>query len=144
MDAAGSLIVSMREKVALELSGLATRDDLVHAHANDNISFPVLASIRVNLTRRKNAAESEGREGGAAEPTFLDAVLVESEDSDIEIMPASALLALRPVLKILAGSTEDLKIARLQEISVMQHVGMVVNGLKCELALVVAAATEKW
>ncbi len=143
MDATGSLIVSMRETAALALSGLASRDDFVHAHANDNISFPVLASVRVHLTRRKDAAESQGQEGGAAEPAFLDAVLVEAEDQDIEIMPTSALLALRPVLKSLAGSTEDLKIARLQEISVLPHVGMVVNGLKCELALVLAAATEK-
>ena len=109
MDATGGLIVSTREKAALELSGLATRDNFVHAHANDNISFPVLASVRVNLTRRKNSAESEGREGGAAEPTFLDAVLVESEDQDIEIMPTSALLALRPVLK---GSRVQRKISR--------------------------------
>ena len=143
MDATGSLIVSMREKAALELSGLASRDDLVHAHAGGNISFPVLASIRVHLTRRKNAAESEGREGGAAETAFLHAVLVEAEDQDIEIMPTSALLALRPVLKSLAGSTEDLKIAGLREISAMPHVGMVVSGLTCELALVFAAATEK-
>ena len=140
MDATGSLIVSMREKAALELSGLASRDDFVHAHASDNISFPVLASIRVHLTRRKNAAESEGREGGAAETAFLDAVLVEAEDQDIEIMPTSALLALRPVLKSLAGSTEDLKIAGLREISAMPHVGMVVSGLKCELALVIVEA----
>ena len=140
MDATGSLIVAMREKTALALSGLASKDDFVCAHANDNISFPVLASVRVNLTRRKDAAESQG---GAAEPAFLDAVLVEAEDQDIEIMPTSALLALRPVLKSLAGSTEELKIARLQEISVLPHVGMVVNGLKCELALVLVAAMEK-
>ena len=58
-------------------------------------------------------------------------------------MPTSALLALQPVLNSLACSTEDLKIAGLQEISLLPHVGMVVNGLKCELALVLAAATEK-
>ena len=143
MDATGSLTVSMREKAALALSGLTSRDDFVSAHATDNISFPVLASVRVHLTRRKDADESKNREGGAAEPAFLDAVLVEAEDQDIEIMPTSALLALRPVLKSLAGSEEDLKIARLQEISVLPYIGMVVNGLKCELALFFAAATEK-
>ena len=58
MDATGSLIVSVREKAALALSGLASRDDFVNAHANDHISFPVLASVRVHLTRRKDAAES--------------------------------------------------------------------------------------
>ena len=67
---------------------------------------------------------------------------MEAEDQDIEIMPTSALLALRPVLKSLAGSTEDLKIAGLREISAMPHVGMVGSGLKCELALVLVAATE--
>ena len=134
-DATGSLTVSMREKAALALSGLTSRDEFVSAHATDNITFPVLASIRVHLARRKDASESE--------PAFLDAVLVEAEEQDIEIMPTSALLALRPILKSLACSTEDLKIARLQDISVLPHVGMVVNGFKCELALVLAAATEK-
>ena len=142
-DATGSLTVSMREKAALALSGLASRDDFVSAHATDNVSFPVLASVRVHLTRRKGADESNNLEGGAAEPAFLDAVLVEAEDQDIQIMPTSALLALQPVLKSLAGSEDDLKIARLQEISILPYIGMVVNGLKCELALVFAAATEK-
>ena len=122
MDATGSLIVSMRENAALELSGLASRNDFVYAHANDNISFPVLASTRVHLTRRKNAAESEHR-GDA----FLDAVLLEAEEQDIEIVPTSALLAWRPVLKGLSG-TEDVKIAGLREISAMPHVGMAVSG----------------
>jgi hypothetical protein len=102
-----------------------------------------LASIRVHLTRRKDASESKHAKGGPAEPAFLDAVLVEAEEKDIEIMPTSALLALRPVLKSLAGSEEDLKIARLQEISLLPHIGMVVNGVKCELALVFVATTEK-
>ena len=50
---------------------------------------------------------------------------------------------MQPVLKSLAGSEEDLKIARLREISLLPYLGMVVNGAKCELALVLAAATEK-
>ena len=133
----------MREKAALALSGLTSRDEFVSALAADNISFLVLASVRVHVSRRKNSDDSKNREGGAAEPAFLDAVLVEAEDQDIEIMPTSALLALRPVLRNLAGSEEDLKIARLQEISVLRYIGMVVNGSKCELALVLAAATEK-
>ena len=69
-DATGSLTVSMREKAALALSGLTSRDEFASAHATDNITFPVLASIRVHLARRKDASESE--------PTFLDAVLVEA------------------------------------------------------------------
>ena len=142
-DATGSLTVCVREKAALALSGLASRETFIENHANDNISFPVLASVRVHLTMRKDLGESQSPEGGAVEPTFLDAVMVEAEDQDIEIMPTSALLTLRPVLKSLAGPTEEIKITRLQDISVLPHVGMVVNGSKCELALVLAAATEK-
>ena len=67
---------------------------------------------------------------------------MEAEDQDIEVMPTNALLALRPVLKSLAGSEENCKIARLQEISVLPHIGMVINGLKCDIALVFAAATN--
>ena len=114
-DPIGSLTVSMLETAALALSGLPSGDDFVHAHANDNISFPVLASVRVHLTRRKDAAESKNREGGGAEPAFLDAVLVETEDQDIEVMPTNALLVFRPVLKKLRGFRgrfQDSQIAR--------------------------------
>ena len=93
-DATGSLIVANREKAALALSGLALKDDSVHA--NDTTASPFLASVRVHPTMQKDVAESQDR---AAEPTFLDEVLVEAEDHDIEIMPTNAMFALRPVLK---------------------------------------------
>ena len=78
-DATGSLTVAMREKAALALSGLTSRDEFVNAHATEKFSLPVLASVRVHVARRKDADESKNREGGAAEPAFLDAVLVEAD-----------------------------------------------------------------
>ena len=58
-------------------------------------------------------------------------------------LPNKSLLALGPLLKSLPASTEELKIARLSELEVSAHVGMVAGGCKCEAALVLTAATEK-
>ncbi len=57
-----------------------------------------------------------------------------------------ALLEMRPILKTLAASTEELKVAKLSVLNVLPHVGMVVGwpGEKCELALVPVGATDKF
>ena len=44
MDATRSFTAVVREKAALALPGLASKDVFAEAHATDNISFPVLAS----------------------------------------------------------------------------------------------------
>ena len=69
--------------------------------------------------------------------------MVEAEDQNIEAMPTSALLQLRPILAKLSLSTAELKIAKLHEFAVVPHVGMVVDGAKCELGLVLVGATTK-
>ena len=74
---------------------------------------------------------------------MLNAVLVEAEDQNIDAMPTSALLELRPILARLSLSTAELKIAKLQEFVVVPHVGMVVDGAKCGLGLVLVGATTK-
>ena len=103
----------------------------------NDLSFPLLSSVRIHFARRK------AQEGGAAEPTSVRAVLVEAEDQDVYSMPNTSLLAMGPILRSLAASPEELKIVTLRDIGVLPHVGMVVDGQKCELALVLAAATEK-
>ena len=142
MDATGSLQVSVREKAALALSGCISKAAFQEAHDTDNVSFPVLASIRVRLTKRKDDG-SQSQEGGAREPTFLGAVVVEAEDQDIEKMPTQALLELRPILQKLALSTEELTIATLKDFNALPHVGMVVAGAKCALGLALVGATVK-
>ena len=109
----------------------------------DNISFPVLASVRVHLARQKHGNASPSQGSGAAEPALLNAVLVEAEDQNIDAMPTRALLELQPILARLSLSTAELKIAKLQEFAVVPHVGMVVDGAKCELGLVLVGAATK-
>jgi len=143
MDATGSFTVAVREKAALALSGLDSKEAFEAAHATDNISFPVLASVRVHVTKQKDSDSSQSQDGGAAEPTFLNAVLVETEDQSIDAMPTSALLELQPILQKLALSTEELKIATLKDFAVLPHVGMAVDKVKCELGLVLIGATAR-
>ena len=68
---------------------------------------------------------------------------MEAEDQNIDALPTSALLELQPILAKVALSTAQLKIAMLQEFAVVPHVGMVVDGAKCDLGLVMAGATTK-
>ena len=143
MDATGSFTAAVREKAALALSGLDSKSAFEEAHATDNISFPVLASVRVHLAKKKDASDSHSQGGGATEPTWLNAVLVEAEDQNVDTMSTNALLELRPILKRLALSTEELKVASLKDFAVLPHVGMVVDGVKCELGLVLVGATAK-
>ena len=42
MDVTGSFTAVVREKAALALSGLASKEAFAEAHATDNISFPGL------------------------------------------------------------------------------------------------------
>ena len=137
MDATGSVTVAVREKAALALSKCESADAFQDAHGTNDISFPVLSSVRVHLAKRKV------QEGGAQEPTSVRPVMVEAEEQDMRCMPNKSLLAMTPILKGMSASTEELKVARLSEISALPHVGMVVDGQKCELALVLAGATEK-
>ena len=141
MDATGSFTVSVREKAALALS--LSKEAFTEAHATDNIAFPVLASVRVHLARQKHANDRASQASGAAEPALLNAVLVEAEDQNIEAMPTSALLQLGPILAKLSLSSEELKIAKLQDFAVVPHVGLVVDGAKCNLGLVLVGATTK-
>ena len=97
----------------------------------------MLSSIRVHVQTRKD------QEGGAVEPASLNVVMVEAEDQQFSLMPTNALLAMQPFLKTLAPSNEELRITTLEEISVQPHVGMVVSGGKCAVALVLLGATEK-
>ena len=143
MDATGSFTAVVRQQAALALSGLDSKEAFAIAHATDNISFPVLASIRVHLARQNFANDSASRESGAAELASLNAVLVEAEDQKIDAMPTSALLQLRPILAKLSLSTAELKIARLQDFAVVPHVGLVADGVKCDLGLVLVGATTK-
>ena len=107
------------------------------AHGKNDLSFPVLSSVRIHFARRK------AQEGGAVEPTSVRAVLVEAEDQDVYTMPNKSFFAMEPILKSLAPSLEELKIVKLEDIGVLPHVGMVVDGQKCDLALVLIGATEK-
>jgi hypothetical protein len=143
MDATGSFTAVVREKAALALSGLPSKEAFVEAHATDNISFPVLASARVHLARQKHANDSSSGGSGAAEPALLNAVLVEAEDQNIDAMPTSALLELGPILAKLSLSTAELKIAKLKEFAVVPHIGLMVDGAKCDLGLVLVGATMK-
>ena len=110
MDTTGRLMVAVREKAVLALSGCDSKTAFTYAHTSSNISFPVLARVRIHVTSRKD------QPGGAPEPTAMGATMVEAEDQDMSYMPNQSLLSMAPMLNSLSASPEGLKIARLCEI----------------------------
>ena len=105
-DTTGSMTVAVREKAALALSGCDSTASFQAAHRTNNPSYPILCGVRIHVSKRKAG------DGGDPDPTAVRAVMVEAEDKDLTYSPNQSLLALGPVLKSLASSTEELKIAR--------------------------------
>ena len=100
-DATCSMTVAVREKAALALSGCDSTASFQAAHRTNNLSYAVLYGVRIQVSKRKAG------DGGDPDPTTVRAVMVEAEDQDLTSSPNPSLLALGPVLKSLASSTED-------------------------------------
>ena len=97
------MTVAVREKAALALSGCDSLTAFQNAHGENNLSFPILCSMRIHLAKRKT------EDGGAAEPTAGRVIMVEAEDQDRAFLPNQSLLALGPILRNVPASTEELK-----------------------------------
>jgi len=130
MDARGSFTAALREKAVLALSCKQSKTDFMEACDDKHRVFPVLASVRAHVSKRKESSGSQSQTGGATELTMLNAVVVEADDQAMENMPAIALLEQKPILQKLVLSTEELKIVALSDFIVLPHKGMVVDGKK--------------
>ena len=145
MDMTGAVHIGVREKAALALAEVSTKAEFERAHANGDLVFPALSSVRIHV-RLRHSRDGSDSQGGAEEPALakeLTGVLVEAEEQDLAKMPTQAILDLKPLLRPLSLSTQEFRVARFAEIQSKAHVGMVIDNQRCELVLVLAAATEK-
>ena len=138
-DMTGSVSLYMRESAALELADCKSKEEFVSKHASDGLVFPVLASIRVHVKNQK----PQGGTDDAKEHVHLNAIVVEAADQDLNEMPNTTLLNMKPLLLNLSLSSDELRAAALADVQTQAHVGMMVDNRGCNLVLALIAAHEK-
>ena len=130
MVVAGSFTAAACEKAVLALPCKESKTSFLEAHDDNSLVCPVLASVRVHVSKRKESSDRQSQTGGATEPTMLNAVVVEADDQVMDNLPTNTLLEQKPILQKLALSTDELKIATLSDFAVFAHIGMGVDSKK--------------
>ena len=88
-------MVRMREKAALEISGLKTKDAFVEASRQGGVCFPILSSVRVLVSPAKEKESGHASDVGASEhERQLNAVVMEAaeQDTNPKCLPNAAAL----------------------------------------------------
>ena len=138
-DRTGRVEVRMREKVALNLSGQASKDEFLNDFSSGELNYPILCSVRVLV--KQNSAEDHSED--------LSAIIMEAEPQklDPEAAPNKSSLELDKLMSLLPPSTERMMVAPVAAISHAPHGGMVVevNGKRhqCSCVLSFIAHTGK-
>ena len=152
LDYSGSVVLRMREKAALGVSGELSADVFQVSCEEGHLSYPTLCSIRVLVRPARDgaaehAAQSQAAGDDAAEhvaPVQKSAVIVEAV-AQPWVPPTAAIMRLHSLLEILPGTAEKMMVARLGDIERSPHAGLLVHGgtISCECALALVAARER-
>ena len=139
IDRSGTIEVRMREKAALELSSLSTKNDFIEEARQGGLNFPILCSVRVHVKKVN----------GATEHDEISAIVVEAEAQKLSItnMPNTSVLELHSLLKELHVNVERMIVAPIASVEHSPHGGMVVNAYgkqhQCSCVLTMIAHTGK-
>ena len=131
----------MREKVALELSGLADKDEFIAETKEGALNFCMLHSARI-LVKKKPTSEDEPDE-------VLSAIIVEAAQQKLEeeFVPNASMIELQNRANLLPEDVERMIVAPIAAIMHSPHGGMVVstNGKQhqCSCVLTLIANTGK-
>ena len=144
-DFSGSVAVSMSEKAALALSGLADAQEFASKHEEDAVAYPLFCSVRI--TREVQLVGTEPNGVRVVRLVVADACVSEWKAADA---PNASNTALLDVLQHLAESNDGILCAQLREIRHCPHYGLAVeypgtsrrNG-KCVAALIASSAKSR-
>ena len=128
LDFTGSVNLRMREQAALELSGDSSMDEFETACREARLRFPLLSSVR-ELVRRKTGGASEHAADSQSDAAEVTAIIVEATTQlwDTPCAPNAAVLELSAFLPQLSEPSSRMIVARLRDITVAPHAGMVVQ-----------------
>ena len=82
-DHTGEVELRMREKAALEFSGLSDRNSFCDEVRTAGLNFPILASVRVAVRKTGGTSNSQDAQAGATEQA-ISAVIVEAIEQPFE------------------------------------------------------------
>ena len=141
-DHSKAITLAFRSKAMLELAGLAEADEQAYEDklAAGEIAYPLLASVRVRVQKRK---ASEGDTIGP--PTDeIGAIVMEATPMSFEHAPSAAIEPINAFLGTLPQATDRLAMVPLARLKHSPFYNMVVDPCEtCEKALVLLRATQK-
>jgi len=139
IDRSGTIEVRMREKAALELTSLTTKEEFIQEAQKGGLNFPILCSVRVHMRKVSGVTKKDS----------ISAIVVEAEQQKLSItnMPNTSMFELRNLLKVIEVNVERLVVAPLESVAHSPHGGMVVNAYgkqhQCACVLTLIAHTGK-
>ena len=123
-DASGAVSVVVREKAALKLASVDSKEKFEGLHAEGHLSFPLLASARVLLT-----AGTASQEGSKPENAKRDlrVLVVEAEEQSFDQKPTQAVNQLMEFMKGLRPPCRGLVPSTLRNFCASQHYALAVR-----------------
>ena len=148
LDFTGTVNLRMQEQAALELAEQSSANDFETACSGACQRFPLLSSVRV-LVRTKAPGASEHAAASQNDSAEVTAVIVEAMTQlwEPRCAPNAAVLELSVVLPKLSEPSSRMIVARLRDITLAPHAGMVVQiddtSIAADFVLVLIAVKEK-
>ena len=160
-DTTGSISLAMRQKAALQLSGLDASDasaveKFQSLAALGQIQFPLLSSIRVTVEKRQNRSsskesvpESQGTEAPFAFGTRSNTniVIVEAAEQDLTVSPNASSKTLFSFLAKCAPRDDGIIASPLAQIEAADHYPLLVRyggiAQPCAKVIALVLATER-
>ena len=121
IDHSGKITTRMREKAALELSGLSSKEEFADLASKGALNFPILCSMRIAV-RKKQKSEGEAEDR-------LDAIIVEATQQDLclRAMPNASMDFLSQLMLALPADPTRMVVAPVSAVRHARHTGMVVE-----------------
>ena len=129
IDPSGALVLKMREKAALELSGQTSAKIFAELASKGALNFPILCSLRVRLRRMpQNTGDTQSISPEGSEDT-VQAMIVEATEQDVnpQAMPNASMDFLTQLLRTLPSDEAKMVVAPIADVRHIPHVGMIVE-----------------
>ena len=137
IDTSGALVLKMREKAALELSGQTSAKIFAELASKGALNFPILCSLRVRLRRVLQSTTATSQDApGDTQSTFpegtestVQAMIVEAAEQDLspQAMPNASMDFLSQLLRALPSDEAKMLVAPIADVRHIPHVGMIVE-----------------
>ena len=137
IDTSGALVLKMREKAALQLSGQASAKTFAELASKGALNFPILCSLRVRLRRVLQSTTATSQDTFGDTPNAfpegtedtVQAMIVEAAEQDLspQAMPNVSMDFLTQMLRALPSDEAKMLVAPIADVRHIRHVGMIVE-----------------